>query len=120
MKFSSVINQFIDHLVESKIAKRGGTLLMGDECSLRAGMPTAQEWIQAIKTSYPQAYNHASPKNLKNCVAELTASQKAGIFETHLQQSKVGWAHWCAALLMREGYISRVYTTCPDPLLERA
>ncbi len=120
MKFSSVINQFIDHLVESKIAKRGGTLLMGDECSLRAGMPTAQEWIQAIKTSYPQAYNHASPKNLKNCVAELTASQKAGIFETHLQQSKVGWAHWCAALLMKEGYISRVYTTCPDPLLERA
>lgn len=120
MKFSSVISQFIDHLVESKIEKRGGTLLMGDECSLRAGMPTAQEWIQAIKTSYPQAYNHASPKNLKNCLAELTATQKAGIFETHLEQSKVGWAHWCAALLMKEGYISRVYTTSPEPLLERA
>ena len=93
---------------------------MGDECSLRAGMPSAQEWIQAIKTSYPQAYNHASPKNLKNCSAELTVTQKAEIFETHLQKSKVGWAHLCAALLMKEGYISRVYTTSPDPLLERA
>ena len=120
MPSSSPVSQFIDRLVESKLEKKGGTLLMGEECSLRAGIPSAAEWVQAIKKSYPQAYEHASVKDLKHCAAGLTATQRAEVFDFQLRKSKVGWAHLCAAMLMREGYINRVYTTAPDPLLERA
>lgn len=120
MQPSGSINKFVDRLFESKMEKNGAILLMGDECSLRAGMPTATEWIAAIKKSYPQAYEHARTKDFQHCAAGLTANQKFEIFSFYLRKSKVSWAHLCIALLIKEGFLSRVYTTCPDPLLERA
>ena len=120
MQSTGSINKFVDRLFESKMEKNGAVLLMGEECSLRAGMPTASEWVAAIKKSYPQAYEHARTKDLKHCSAELTITQKYEIFSFYLRKSKVSWAHLCIALLMKEGFLSRVYTTCPDPLLERA
>jgi tetratricopeptide (TPR) repeat protein len=120
MQSSGSINKFADRLFESKMEKNGAVLLMGDECSLRAGMPTASEWIAAIKKTYPQAYEHARTKDFQHCAAELTANQKYEIFSFYLRKSKVSWAHLCVAMLLKEGFLSRVYTTCPDPLLERA
>ncbi len=120
MQYSDSINKFADRLFESKMEKNGAILLMGEECSLRAGMPTAAEWVAAIKKSYPQAYEHARAKDLRHCAAELTITQKYEIFNFYLRKSKVSWAHLCIALLMKEGFLSRVYTTCHDPLLERA
>ena len=120
MPSTGSINKFADRLFESKMEKNGAILLMGDECSLRAGMPTASEWVAAIKKSYPQAFEHARTKDFPHCAAELTANQKYEIFSSHLRKSKVSWAHLCIALLMKEGFLNRVYTTCPDPLLERA
>lgn len=114
------VNKFIDLLVESKMEKKGGTLLMGEECSLRAGIPTGDEWVEAIKKRHPHAYEHAKTKDLRHCAAELTASQKADLFSFYLRKSKISWAHLCVAILIKEGFLSRVYTTCPDPLLERA
>ena len=120
MQSPGSINKFVDRLFESKMEKNGAVLLMGDECSLRAGMPTAAEWVAAIKKGYPQAYEHARAKDLKYCAAELTITQRYEIFNFYLRKSKVSWAHLCVALLMKEGFLNRVYTTCPDPLLERA
>ena len=120
MQSSGSINKFVDRLFESKMEKNGAILLMGEECSLRAGMPTASEWVDAIKKSYPQAYEHARTKDLQRCTAELTATQKFELFSFYLRKSKISWAHLCIALLLKEGFLSRVYTTCPDPLLERA
>jgi tetratricopeptide (TPR) repeat protein len=120
MPSSGSINKFVDRLFESKMEKNGAILLMGDECSLRAGMPTASEWIAAIKKSYPQAYEHARTKDLSRCTAELTITQKYELFSFYLRKSKVSWAHLCIALLMKEGFLNRVYTTSSDPLLERA
>jgi len=120
MQSSGSINKFVDRLFESKMEKNGAILLMGEECSLRAGIPSASEWVDAIKKSYPQAYQHARTKDLKHCAAELTATQKLEVFSFYLRKSKVSWAHLCVALLLKEGFLSRVYTTCPDPLLERA
>jgi tetratricopeptide (TPR) repeat protein len=120
MSSSGSITKFVDRLFESKMEKNGAILLMGEECSLRAGMPTASEWVAAIKKSYPQAYENARAKDLPHCAAELTITQKYEVFSTYLKKSKVSWAHLCIALLIKEGFLSRVYTTCPDPLLERA
>lgn len=120
MQSSNSINKLVERLIESKKEKKGAILLMGEECSLRAGIPTATEWVEAIKKGYPQAYEHAKSKTLKNCAAELTISQRYELFNLYLRKTKVSWAHLCVALLMKEGYLSRVYTTCPDPLLERA
>ena len=120
MPSSGSINKFVDRLFESKMEKNGAILLMGDECSLRAGIPSALEWVEAIRRSYPQAYERARVKDLKHCAGELTAAQRAEVFGFYLRKSKVSWAHLCIALLLKEGFLSRVYTTCPDPLLERA
>ena len=120
MESSSSTNKFISLLVESKMEKNGAILLMGEECSLRAGIPSASQWVEAIKKSYPQAYEHARTKDLKHCAAELTVTQKFELLNFYLRKSKVSWAHLCIALLMKEGFLSRVYTTAPDPLLERA
>jgi len=120
MQSSGSINKFVDRLFESKMEKNGAILLMGEECSLRAGMPSESEWVEAIKKSYPQAYEKARTKDLKRCAAELTAAQKFEVFSFYLRKSKVSWAHLCIALLLKEGFLNRVYTTCPDPLLERA
>ena len=120
MQSSGSINKFVDRLFESKMEKNGAILLMGEECSLRAGMPTASEWVDAIKKSYPQAFERARTKDLQRCAAELTAAQKFELFSFYLRKAKVSWAHLCIALLLKEGFLSRVYTTCPDPLLERA
>ncbi|MDH3256878.1 MAG: tetratricopeptide repeat protein, partial [Nitrospinota bacterium] len=120
MPSSGSINKFVDRLFESKMEKSGATLLMGEECSLLAGLPTPSEWVEAIKKSYPQAYEHARTKDLKHCAAQLTITQKSELFNFYLRKSKVSWAHLCVALLMKEGFLSRVYTTCSDPLLERA
>ncbi len=120
MQPSGSINKFVDRLFESKMEKNGAILLMGYECTLRSGIPSATEWVAAIKKSYPQAYEHARTKDLRHCAAELTATQKFEIFNFYLRKSKVSWAHLCIALLLKEGFLSRVYTTCPDPLLERA
>jgi tetratricopeptide (TPR) repeat protein len=120
MQSSGSINKFVDRLFESKMEKNGAILLMGEECSLRAGIPSASEWVDAIKKSYPQAYEQARTKDLKHCAGELTAIQKFEVFNFYLRKSKVSWAHLCIALLLKEGFLNRVYTTCPDPLLERA
>jgi tetratricopeptide (TPR) repeat protein len=120
MQSSGSINKFVDRLFESKMEKNGAILLMGEECSLRAGIPSASEWVDAIKKSYPQAYEQARTKDLKHCAKELTAIQKFEVFSFYLRKSKVSWAHLCIALLLKEGFLNRVYTTCPDPLLERA
>ncbi len=120
MQSSGSINKFVDRLFESKMEKNGVILLMGEECSLRSGMPTASEWVAAIKKSYPKAYEKARTKDLQHCAAELAATQKFELFSFYLRKSKVSWAHLCIALLMKEGFLNRVYTTCPDPLLERA
>ena len=120
MQSPGSINKFVDRLFESKMEKNGAILLMGEECSARAGIPTASEWVEAIRKSHPQAYEHSRVKDLPHCAAELTAGQKFEIFSFYLRKSKVSWAHLCIALLLKEGFLSRVYTTCPDPLLERA
>ncbi len=120
MQPSGSINKFVDRLFESKMEKNGAILLIGDECSLCAGMPTASEWVAAIKKSYPQAYEHARKKDLQHCASELTITQKYEVFNFYLRKSKISWAHLCIAMLIKEGFLSRVYTTCPDPLLERA
>ncbi len=72
MQSSGSINKFVDRLFESKMEKNGAILLMGEECSLRAGMPTASEWVDAIKKSYPKAYENARAKDLQRCAAEMT------------------------------------------------
>jgi tetratricopeptide (TPR) repeat protein len=120
MQSTESINKFVERLFESKKEKNGAILLLGEECSLRAGIPTSSEWVDAIKKSYPQAYKHARTKNLQNCAAELTITQKYELFSLYLRKAKISWAHLSVALLMKEGFLSRVYTTCPDPLLERA
>ena len=120
MASSISLSKFVDLLVESKMEKKGGTLLLGDECAYRAGIPSAKELIEGIKKSHPHAFENAKVKDLAHCAAELTATQKSDFFNFYVRKSKISWAHLCVAMLMKEGYVSRVYTTSPDPLLERA
>jgi cytochrome c-type biogenesis protein CcmH/NrfG len=101
--------------------KRGCTLLIGAGCSVKAGIPTAGEFVDIIREKFPAAYARASKKTYPYVMAELTFRQRYDIIGHYIgSATKLNWAHLAMAQLFKKGYVDRVLTVNFDPLLMRA
>ncbi len=111
----------IDDVVESvRNASKGGILLVGAGCSVKAGIPTAAEIVEVIRERFPRAYQRAKTKSYFHCMSELTVGQRRELIAEFVDQAKINWAHICIAQLMKHGFIERVLTTNFDLLVVRA
>jgi len=114
----------LDHLVETiqqgQARGKGCGLLVGAGCSVTAGIPSAQGFVEIIKERFPQKFGLAEEKTYPRCMAELTPDERRALIAEHVDKAKINWAHICIALLIKHGYVRRVLTTNFDPLVMRA
>jgi hypothetical protein len=114
----------VDDIAEtvSQARKRGCpfSLLIGAGCSVKAGIPTADGFVRAIKDEYPRKYAHAAEKTYACCMGELLVSERNHLVREYLKKAKINWAHIGIAALMQHGYVSRVLTTNFDSLIVQA
>ncbi len=95
-------------------------VLIGSGCSAKAGIPTANGFVEIIRRQYPQAYNRAEAKTYAHCMAELAVAERRDLIAHYVDRAKINWAHICIAQLMKSGFIDRVLTTNFDMLVVRA
>lgn len=114
------IDEIKETLQNAQLRKRGCTLLIGAECSVQAGIPTAGGFVEIIKDRYKLAYQRAAEKTYAKCMGELLVSERRDLIANYVDQAKLNWAHLSIALLVQEGYVDRVLTTNFDLLVVRA
>lgn len=114
----------IDDLVQTvQDAHRNGvgvTLLIGAGCSVKAGIPLADEFVERIRERYPRAYGRAVEKSYTECMRQLGPGHRRDLIASYVRNARINWAHVCIALLMKHGYVGRVLTTNFDNLTVRA
>ena len=120
MSVKCSIADFADKLVKARKDKKGVTLVVGEECVASAGVPTNEEFVELIKKLFPKSYEKAAKKDFLSCVSQLTAAQKSELSRKFIENTSINWAHICIALLMKSGYVDRVMTTNPGPILSKA
>jgi Tfp pilus assembly protein PilF len=118
------MNRLLDDVVETlqkaKVGHRKCTLLIGAGCSVKAGIPTAVEFVEIIRTEFPNAYKRAVSKTYPSCMSELAVGERRELIARYVDSAKLNWAHIAIAQLMKAGYIDRVLTTNFDLLVVRA
>ncbi|MEO7086528.1 MAG: hypothetical protein ABI442_02545 [Gemmatimonadaceae bacterium] len=119
VRFRSV-DEIKETLQNAKSRGRGCALLIGAGCSVKAGIPTANGFVDVIKAEYKLAYERAAEKSYPKCMAELLLSERRDLIGRYVDSARINWAHLCIALLMQEGYVDRVLTTNFDLLVVRA
>ncbi len=98
----------------------GCCLLIGAGCSVKAGIPTAQGFVDRIEEKHPRAYGRAKKKQYPQCMAQLTWDERRTLVAEYVDSAKINWAHVGIACLIKAGYVDRVLTTNFDPLVIRA
>jgi len=114
------IGDVVDTLRNAKQGGWGCALLIGADCSVSAGIPAAQGFVDHIRESYPEKYGRAEPKTYSGCMAQLHPDERRQVIAKSMKSSKLNWAHIAIAQLMHHGYVDRVLTTNFDPLLVQA
>ena len=114
------VDEIKETLQNAKSRGRGCALLIGAGCSFKAGIPTANGFVDVIKAEYGRAYERAVEKSYPRCMAELLLSERRDLIGRYVDNARINWAHLCIALLMQEGYVDRVLTTNFDLLVVRA
>jgi hypothetical protein len=101
-------------------------VLIGDGCSLSAGIPLADTLVAEINKHHPEAYNRAfleagSKLPSYNAVMEeLSPNERQKLLNQYIEKAKVNWAHLALAQLFANKKINRVLTVNFDPLLVKA
>lgn len=119
MNYRRTIDEIVETLEKAKEGKKC-TLLIGAGCSVKAGVPTAPEFVKRIKKDHPQAYRRASEKTYPKCMGELSDVEQRALIAEYVDNAKINWAHVAIAQLMKNGYVDRVLTTNFDLLAVRA
>jgi tetratricopeptide (TPR) repeat protein len=112
--------EIAEKLVKARKEKKGATLILGQECSESAGIPTAEECLKIIKEKYPQSYEKAENKNLNACISQLSQEEKSDFSKQYIENTPINWTHICVALLLKNGFVDKVLTVNTDPLLRKA
>lgn len=99
---------------------KGCTLLIGAGCSVKAGIPTASEFIDIISKEFKLAYERALKKTYPYLMAELALAERHYLIGRYIGSAKLNWAHLAIAQLFKKGYVDRVLTVNFDPLVMRA
>jgi tetratricopeptide (TPR) repeat protein len=73
-----------------------------------------------IQNEFPRAVEHLRHKTLDLCLAALSPADRNRMLELFLEGARLNWSHLCAAVLLKEGSLQRVFTANFDPLLLRA
>lgn len=88
---------------------------------MKAGVPTAQQFVEIIRKEHPEAYRRAgSPATYARCMAELSLDERRDLIAEHVDSARINWAHIAIAQLMKTGFVDRVLTTNFDLLVVRA
>ena len=95
-------------------------LLIGEGCSVTAGIPTPEEFVFLIRRAYPEAYHRAREKTFATCLSALSPLERRRLIGHYLDKAQVNPAHLAIGHLVREGYVDRILTTNFDPLILRA
>lgn len=120
-EFTSSIGNIVDALRQAKEDPEiGCSLLIGAGCSVSAGIPTGQGFVNIIKDKWPNNYEKASKKPYPHCMAKLSGGFQRKLIKDEIKDAKINWAHICIAILLKENYVDRVLTTNFDPLISRA
>ena len=114
------IDEIKETLQNAKSRERGCALLIGAGCSVKAGIPAADGFVEIIKDRYRLAYQRAAAKTYPKCMGELLLSERRDLIAQSVDKAQINWAHLCIALLMQAGYVDRVLTTNFDLLVARA
>ena len=94
-----------DKLVKARKDKKGATLILGNECSESAGIPTAEGYIAAIKEKFPQLYEKAENKDLAGCISQLSQEEKSELSKYYIESIPINWTHICVGLLLKHGFV---------------
>ncbi|WP_309707800.1 hypothetical protein [Armatimonas sp.] len=102
--------------------KRGerATLVIGAGCSVSAGIPLAEEFVQRIEQEYPQAAQRATERSYDAYLHALSPLERRALVGKFVKKARVNPAHLAIAHLIKGGFVDRVLTTNFDPLLPRA
>ena len=92
----------------------------GAGCSVTAGIPTAQGFVEVIRKDYPRSYERAAKKTYPDCMSMLSNSEQRDILSKYVDNTKINWGHIALAQLVKFGYVDRVLTTNFDSLLFQA
>jgi len=100
--------------------QKGCTLIIGAGCSVKAGIPTAGEFVDIVRKEFEPAYTRARPKTYPYVMAELTFAERHFLIGRYINSAKLNWAHLAIAQLLKNGYVDRILTVNFDPLVMRA
>jgi Tfp pilus assembly protein PilF len=87
---------------------------------VKAGIPSAAQFVEIIREEFPNAYKRANAKTYPSCMSELAVGERRELIARYVDSAKLNWAHIAIAQLMKCGYIDRVLTTNFDLLVVRA
>jgi len=116
------IEDIVETLKNAKERGKNCSVLIRAGCSVTAGIPTAQGFVEAIKKpgKYPRAYERAKEKTYAHCMAELGDSEQRDLIASYVDKALINWGHIALAQLMKAGFVDRVLTTNFDSLMMRA
>jgi len=114
------IEDIVETLKNAKEREKKCSVLIGAGCSVTAGIPTAQGFVDIIKEKHHRDYERAEEKTYPKCMAKLGIAEQRDLIAKYVDLAKINWAHIALAQLMKAGFIDRVLTTNFDPLVMRA
>src|SRR6185503_18656439 len=114
------IADVLETVKRAKDRDKGCTLLIGAGCSVKAGIPTASEFVEIIHKEYPRAYERAPKKTYPHVMAELLVAERHDLISKYIDNARLNWAHLAIAQLLKHGFVDRVLTVNFDPLVMRA
>ncbi len=114
------IADLIETVKRAKDRDKACTLLIGAGCSVKAGIPTANQFVEIIHKEFPRAYERAVEKTYPHVMAELSLADRHHLIGDYINKAKLNWAHLAIAQLFKHRYVDRVLTVNFDPLVMRA
>lgn len=119
MASSVCINHLADTLKNAKTNNRRAFLFIGADCSVKAGIPTASEFLSIIEERYKTKLDHA-PRTYPSYMSCLSSGERHDLIAQYVDKARINWAHIAIAQLIKNGYVDRILTTNFDPLVARA
>lgn len=114
------IDDIVEVLKRAKEDQINVNLLIGAGCSITAGIPDANGFIEEIRKRFSLDYEKAEKKDYATCMSKIPPFYRKQLIMDFVNNSKVNWAHIAVAQLLKYGYINRILTTNFDNLLLRA
>lgn len=120
MKYARTLTAVAERLRSAKTYNSKCALFLGSGCSASAGVPSPDGCAKIIQNEFPRALDHLRHKTFGACMAALSQADRNRMLDLFLEGARLNWSHLCAAALLKEGCLQRVFTANFDPLLLRA